>query len=214
MTTELFAAFLLGLVSAGHCLGMCGGIVLAAGLQAKTPFYSVLYNVGRVGSYLSLALVFGSVTALLPERVFPILKLFSAILLVLTALYLIGSTHLITKIEMIGKPVWALAQPMAKRMLPVKNPGTALLLGYFWGFIPCGLVYTALTYSLTQPTLNQTLLSMLSFGLGTFPAMISVSLLATATRKWLANHWIRRLLATLMIAMAGLIFYSAYSSWR
>ncbi|EAR10283.1 sulfite exporter TauE/SafE family protein [Reinekea blandensis] len=212
MLTEYSAAFLLGLVSAGHCLGMCGGIVLAAGLQAKSAAYSILYNIGRIGSYATLALIFGSLASMLPEQTFPAMKLISSLLLVLTALYLSGLSHLITRIEVIGKPIWALSQPVAKRLMPVRHPGTALLLGYFWGFIPCGLVYTALTFSLAQPTVGQSMISMLSFGLGTFPAMIGATLLATTLRAWLAKSAIRWLLAGMMIIMALIIFHDAVSS--
>lgn len=214
MMTELFAAFLLGLVSAGHCMGMCGGIVVAGGIQAQSAVYAALYNAGRLGSYLTLALVFGVMAGALPDKAFPFLKLLSAGLLILTALYLIGVNRWITRIEVVGLPIWKLSQPIARKLLPVSHPGSALLLGYFWGFIPCGLVYTALAFSLAQPTVGWTMLSMLCFGLGTFPAMMGVAMLASSLRRWLSRKWVKTGLAIMMIAMAFVIIMQVVNSLR
>lgn len=212
--TELLAAFLLGLVSAGHCLGMCGGLVVAAGIQAQSAIYAALYNVGRIGSYLTLAFVVGLLSSRLPESVFPVLKLLSAGLLLLTALYLVGLNRWITKIEIIGTPIWKISQPLAQRILPIRRPGSALLLGYFWGFIPCGLVYTALTFSLAQPGLGLTVLSMAAFGLGTFPAMMGAALLAASLRQFLAKTRVRAGLAVMMLGMATVIIVQVLTQLR
>lgn len=205
---DLLGAFLLGLVSSGHCLGMCGGLMVAAGMQSMRPIYAVSYNMGRLLAYLSLAAVGSVVVIPLPQAVLPLLKLLSTALLVLTALYLANLNGWITKIEALGTPLWRLTSPRARRLLPVSSATTALQLGYFWGFIPCGLVYTALAHSLLQADLIGSLVAMLAFGLGTLPMMISTALAANQMRKLLHYRALRLGLALTMLSLALVSFVS------
>lgn len=210
MTNDLVAAFLLGLISAGHCMGMCGGLMVAAGINSRTATVTVSYNLGRLASYVSLGLVFGSLSLLMPAQFLPVLKLLSATLLILAALYLLNANQWITAIEKVGLPLWKVTKPTAQRLLPVKNWYSALGLGYLWGFIPCGLVYTALAFSLAQPSAISTAGLMLAFGIGTFPAMMGMSLLANHLRKWLAMKPVKLILASTMVIFALTIMWGVF----
>jgi sulfite exporter TauE/SafE len=210
MINDLIAAFLLGLISAGHCMGMCGGLMVAAGIHSKTALVAMSYNVGRLLSYMTLGLVFGSITLLLPDQFLPLLKLLSASLLLLAALYLLNANQWITSVEKLGLPIWKLVKPSAQKLLPVKNGATAIGLGYLWGFIPCGLVYTALAFSLGQKSPLSTTMLMLAFGLGTFPAMMGMSLLANHLRKWLSLPSVKALLAATMVIFSLTIIWSVF----
>ncbi len=59
----LYAAFLLGLVSSLHCLGMCGPIALAlpvaGGGTGRKVLGRLLYNAGRISTYALLGLGMG-----------------------------------------------------------------------------------------------------------------------------------------------------------
>lgn len=183
-------------------MGMCGGLMMAAGIQAQRPFIGILYNLGRLGSYATLGAIFGTFSAWLPSQTLPFLQIISALLLILSAFYLFGLSSLIQRVEALGKPFWRLIQPHAKKILPIAKNRHALLLGFFWGFIPCGLVYTALTFSLSHQNTLLSVTSMLCFGLGTLPAMLGTTFLAQQIRPWLGRTSIKSILAMLMVAMA------------
>ncbi len=200
--TDYLAAFLLGIVSSGHCLGMCGGLMVAAGFNTSKPRIAVGYNFGRLLTYMLLGLSFGALSALLPTNFIPVLKVISASLLILTSLYLLGINHWVNKVEIIGLPIWKIAKKSANHLLPIKSFPASILLGLLWGLIPCGLVYTALAFSLSQSSALGSSFIMLSFGLGTYPAMIGASLLAIRLRPWLTHPTIRTLLAILLFLFA------------
>ncbi len=63
-----FTAFLIGFLSSGHCLGMCGGIVTIISLNFKNIqykyIYHLTYNFARIFSYCIMAVItniFGSI---------------------------------------------------------------------------------------------------------------------------------------------------------
>ena len=83
-------------------------------------------------------------------------------------------------------------EPFGRRFLPVDHPLKALALGIVWGWLPCGLVYSALALSLAVGDAARGALLMLAFGLGTLPMLFAMG---TAAR-WLGNvvrlAWVRR----------------------
>ena len=207
--TEYLSAFLLGLISAGHCLGMCGGLMLAAGFASRSTLLTLAYNAGRLTTYLLLGIVFGFSSSLLPAQTLPILKFLSALLLLLSALYFLGKSQLLTRFEQIGLPLWRVIQPHTQRLLPITSVGPAYCIGLAWGLIPCGLVYTALAFSLASGQLISTTLRMLCFGLGTLPMMLTVSIISTPVNSLLRQAACRYLVAALLAISAGVIFISA-----
>merc|ERR1711916_213024 len=81
-------------------------------------------------------------------------------------------------LENAGQRLWQFVKPMAKRLMPVKRFHTAIAFGAVWGWLPCGLVYSALALAVTQQTVSAAAGSMLAFGLGTVPALLATGLLA------------------------------------
>ena len=210
MLSSLVSAFIIGIVSAGHCFGMCGGLVVAAGFNSARQSYLWLYNVGRISTYVILGAIFGLSSAALPEAAIPILKSLSIGLLILTALYFMGITSAITSLEKVGLPVWRKVQPITRQLLPISSAKSALMLGLLWGFIPCGLVYTALAFAMSLSNPLNSMLAMLAFGLGTFPAMVSVGLAANVIRPILAKRSVRIGLGSVLLATALLLAYTTF----
>lgn len=206
---EIFTAFMIGVVSAGHCLGMCGGLMVAAGLNTSNSLYLYGYNSGRIITYLLLVLLVGSLAHQLPVKVVPWLQLLSGILVILTALYFLGINHWVAKFERVGEPLWRAAQPLSRKLLPVRSLKSSLILGMLWGLIPCGLIYTALVFSLSQPSLIHSLLAMLAFAIGTLPAMIGSALFANQLRSFLADARSKLIMASLLMAGGAFILYRA-----
>ena len=65
--------------------------------------------------------------------------------------------------------------------MPPKGLMQALGLGLVWGWLPCGLVYSALAWSLASGGAMQGGGIMLAFGLGTLPALIAMG----SASRWL-----------------------------
>lgn len=203
MTTLMYeaylAAFIIGLMGAGHCLGMCGGITAALSFaigdvpSRKKWLVLVGYNVGRVLSYICAGVIVG----LLGKQIMalgglPILRIFAGILLILMGFYIAGWWKLLTKLEHVGQRLWRYIKPLGDKVMPVRSLPQAILLGGVWGWLPCGLVYSALAYAIAQAGGIEGGLVMLAFGLGTLPAVLlsgaSASLLKAMLSKKIIQY--------------------------
>lgn len=206
MIEAVLAALTMGLMGAGHCLGMCGGLAAALSLggPAGQPVNRIKmllgYNLGRVTSYS----VIGALTALLLQGIdhlspVPVLRVLSGVLLVAMGLYLGDWWKLLTLLERLGSGLWRRVSPLGQRFLPPRNPQMAFLLGAVWGWLPCGLVYSMLAFAATQPSPASAALVMASFGLGTVPAVLAGGLASESVRRWVTLRWLRRLFAVMFI---------------
>lgn len=212
---SLTAAFLVGLLGGGHCVGMCGGIVGAVtmtlpGSKPKWPFL-LSYNLGRIGSYTLAGVVAGGIGAssFFLEQVLPIEKMLYALaslMLVLLGLYLAGIWRVLTRLEAVGGKLWQHIQPYSRRLLPARTIAQSLLLGTLWGWLPCGLVYSVLVAAIATANPLQGGLLMLAFGLGTLPTLLAMGMAAVRLKSLLQNLWFRRLsgLAIAGFGLAGL----------
>lgn len=210
---SLTAAFLVGLLGGGHCVGMCGGIVGAVSMtlpnrQPKFPFL-IGYNLGRISSYALAGMIAGAVGAssFFLDHILPIEKLLYAlasIMLVLLGLYLAGIWRVLTKLEHIGAKLWQRIQPYSQKLLPVQSLPQSFLLGSLWGWLPCGLVYSVLVAAIATASPFEGGLLMLAFGLGTLPTLLAMGMTAVRLKAFLQNLWFRRL-SGLIIAGFGVI---------
>ena len=146
----LLSAVAIGWLGGVHCLGMCGGIVSALALSApdtqRTPVL-MAYNLGRCLTYIMLGMLAGALggwgTQLLgvgPTLLYAIANL----LLIGMGLYLLGLPWLVRPLEQGGQHLWRHIEPVSRRLFPVYTVPRALAVGLLWGFLPCGLVYSAL----------------------------------------------------------------------
>ncbi len=212
----LTAAFLVGLLGGGHCVGMCGGIVSAVTIalptsKPKTGFL-LAYNAGRILSYSAAGLLAGAVGAssFFLEHVLPIEKLLyglASIMLVLLGLYLAGIWRGVTLLEVAGGTLWRRLQPYSKYFLPVRTLPQAFALGTLWGWLPCGLVYSVLVAAIATGSPWRGGLLMLAFGIGTLPALLAMGMAAVRLKVLLQNIWVRRVsgLAVIGFGLAGLL---------
>ncbi|HIP75579.1 MAG TPA: sulfite exporter TauE/SafE family protein, partial [Psychromonas hadalis] len=154
MFNDFLAAVLIGLLGAGHCLGMCGGIASAITFSGNdkesklSSFFSVcLYNLGRVSGYALAGAIFaGSIAAVMQLKggkdVLIYFRMFAAVLMLFLALYISRLWFGLLKLEKMGYYVWRFIKPLAQNFIPLKHPIYAFPLGFFWGWLPCGLVYS------------------------------------------------------------------------
>lgn len=216
-----FSAFLIGLLGAGHCLGMCGGIAaaLSFGISAAPPSRKLMilisYNIGRIISYAILGAVAGVLGYVLQPAFsdithLPVLRIFAGVMLILMGLYISGWWKLLTQLEKGGAWLWRYLQPFSQRLFPVQTLGTAFLVGAIWGWLPCGLVYSALAYSLAQGNVISSSMVMLAFGLGTMPALILGGLAGEKIKLLLRANALRWAMGLLIIAFGISTLFFAF----
>jgi sulfite exporter TauE/SafE len=184
---SFISAFIIGLAGGVHCIGMCGGIVgafsYAVPKNAAIFPYTIAYNLGRITSYIGAGAITGWAGYLFAHQInqgIVILQFVSGVFLFILGLYIAGWWQGLSKIEKFGSKFWKLIQPWSKKLLPFKHPLHALPYGMIWGWLPCGLVYSVLTWTLASGSALQGAVIMAGFGLGTFPIMI---LMATGFDK-------------------------------
>ena len=204
----LFTLFLLGFFGGGHCVGMCGGLSSAFALQLPPHINRfsliVLLNLGRISSYVLIGTLMGSLgqagMLLDDTRTVQLVLLAAAnMLLLLLGLYLAGVWGVAAKIEALGKPVWRRLNPLLNRLLPIQSVPACFGVGLLWGWLPCGLVYSASLYALGSGSAAQGGLYLLAFALGTLPNLLAMGLFAAQLKSVLQNRHVR-LLAGLLVA--------------
>lgn len=210
------SAFLLGLFSTIHCIGMCGGIIGALSLSLPVEIrnhkprlfiFVTTYNIGRLLSYTLAGLIAGAVgTGVLASTGFDqghaILRYIGVAMMVAIGIYLAGWLPQLAIIEKIGVPLWQKLEPIGRKLLPVASLPKALAYGLIWGWLPCGLVYFVLIWALTAGDALRGALIMLAFGLGTLPTLITAGFMTSWVTRFARNPTARVIVGLLIIAMA------------
>lgn len=219
----LVSAFLVGLLGSVHCLGMCGGIVGALTLGVKTDIrrsprsllpYLIFYNTGRIASYATAGALLGLVGAQWFTPVPSATARFVAAILsggfmVALGLYLAGWWPGFSLVERAGGKLWRYIEPLGRRLLPVDHPVKAGLLGLVWGWLPCGMVYAVLAWSLTAGSAAHGALLMVAFGIGTLPMLLAMGAAADRLVKFVRLRGVRQG-AGMLILLFGL--YTLYTA--
>ena len=200
--TLLTSAILMGLMGAGHCATMCGPITLAlVTRQPERPRQPLASHAGRIVMYALLGAIVAAFSAaatsyLRNEVLQTAWLLLPNVLLLLSALYLMGFRQAYAPVENVGQRVWR--QLDGARMWASSRGGVVgdLLRGALWGMLPCGMIYSALGLAvLTAHPLDGALV-MAAFGASTLPVLLALGMLsknavkrlqAPGTRRWLGG---------------------------
>ncbi|SDJ81427.1 sulfite exporter TauE/SafE family protein [Microbulbifer yueqingensis] len=198
----LAAALAIGFLGSSHCIGMCGGIAGALGVAVPDgqPAWGRLvgYSAGRLASYSLMGALVGAVGAVALPALGP-LRVFAGLMLIAMALYVAGWWRGLVWLERGGARLWRHVQPLSARLLPVRSTPQAVALGSLWGWLPCGLVYSALTFALAQGSALRAALAMLAFGLGTVPAVIASGAAAAQVRGLVQRSSVRVVFAAVIL---------------
>jgi sulfite exporter TauE/SafE len=213
-------AFFIGLLSALHCFGMCGGVVGALTMSLKPDTrkdtvallqYTMAYNAGRIISYSLAGIVVGlvgqTILTIIPEIGGMLLRPLFLVFVILLGFYIGGWLPKLALIERLGQPIWEKLQPIGVKYLPVKKIHHAFMFGLIWGWLPCGLVYYALVMAFSQNSLFDSALFMLFFGLGTLFPMLFAGVLAGKLAAIQRSTKLRKFnaIALIMIGVVGLL---------
>ena len=204
----LVLAFTLGLFGSLHCVGMCGPIVLLIPRQRQRKGFRYLqlgaYFIGKTLTYALMGLLFG----LVGEGVFIAeyqqeFSIFAGLLMILMGLF--SLLHL--RVKGLGNPLlkgFSLLKNALGKQLSKKTVTSSLSIGFLNGFLPCGLVYTALFGALAMGNWWGSMTYMTVFGVGTIPLMLLLILLGDflplALRRRL-NQWL-----PLVVILVGILF--------
>lgn len=192
----ILTALAAGFFGSPHCLGMCGGIVgaLSFALAQQTPRQRFLlqsvYHVGRLLSYSLLGLMVGllgqGLLSPLAGSKWP--YIFTSLMMIMFGLYLSGWWRGLDKLEVFGGKIWQAMLPLRKKFMPINSVARALIAGMLWGFLPCGLVYSALALALSSANPITAGSVMLAFGMGTLPMMLLAGTTAGALKQKLQQQ--------------------------
>lgn len=215
-TTSYLMAFIMGLFSSMHCIGMCGSIIGTLTLsldqkirtnKAKLFWFVLNYNVGRILSYTLAGTIGGFLAAFIIQPFgnylgYRALQLISALVIFCSGLYIAGWFPRFAYIEKIGVTLWKRVEPFGRKLIPVKTRVNALLFGMIWGWLPCGLVYTSLALAISTGDTVRSALTMLAFGFGTLPAVLGVGIIAQISINSLRRPYVKQIIGLLMILLA------------
>jgi sulfite exporter TauE/SafE len=212
-------AFLIGIAGGVHCIGMCGGIAGAFSFaipkgQSQLP-YICAYNLGRIISYTIAGAITGFVGGIATVNIqsgLPILQIISIIFLVLLALYIGDWYKGLSLLEKLGGKLWKKVVPLSKKLIPFKNPIYTIAYGMVWGWLPCGLVYSVLTWSLASESAMQGALVMFSFGLGTLPTLLAASLGASFLVPIFQHKMTRKIISIMLFGFSLILTFNLFLS--
>jgi len=207
----------MGFAGSGHCGAMCGGIAgsAAATSTGQRTVLGLSLNLGRLLTYTTAGLLFGGVASLVGDipalhEAFASVRGVAGVLLVAFGLALAVGLRSFSLLDRIGAPVWRLVRPYAQRLAGPSTPVRAIGFGALWGFLPCGLVYTALGLAAASGSAASGALTMLAFGAGTLPALLLIGSVASRLRGFIARPVVR---ATVGLAVALSGFVNIASAW-
>ena len=174
----LYAAFILGLLSSLHCIGMCGPIAMMLPVERNNPAKKVLqlltYHCGRIAAYATIGLLFGLIgkglfLAGMQQRL-SIIMGFAMIAIAIVPEKIFSKYNF-------SKPVFKILSEIRStigKRLKSKSFSSLFLIGLLNGFLPCGMVYAALFGAIAMENTGFGVLYMVLFGLGTVPLMSGV----------------------------------------
>ena len=203
----LFSAFLLGFLGSLHCVGMCGPIALALPKAAHgwgAAVGALLYNLGRILTYLLLGLIIGVFgRGLFLAGVQSWFSVLIGGLLILVALLSLNVESYIKRFPAVQVLQNWVSRSMAK-LLSREGLSTHFLIGALNGLLPCGLVFVAIAGAVLSDSWIQSALYMGGFGAGTLPLMLGTALAG----QFISLNWRQRLrrLSPILLGLFGLYF--------
>lgn len=176
----LLAAISLGFLGSFHCVGMCGPIALTIPVNRRSSLSVVLgslvYNSGRIITYAAMGLLFGLLGQGVAFAGWQ--NVLSIVLgsLILLLLFVPNISILPVKVGPVLRFLEIL-KAQIRKLFGIHTLRSLLFIGLLNGLLPCGLVYLGIAGSIATGDALKGALFMAAFGLGTFPAMIAVTLI-------------------------------------
>jgi uncharacterized protein len=211
--TLLTSAILMGLMGAGHCATMCGPITLAlVTRQPERPRQPLASHFGRICMYALLGAIIAALSAaatsyLRSELLQTAWLLLPNLLLLLSALYLMGFRQAYAPVENMGQQVWRRLDGARTWASARGGVGGDFLRGALWGMLPCGMIYSALGLAVLAAHPLEGALVMAAFGASTLPVLLALGMLSKSAVKRLQTTRTRRWLGAALLMLVAWNLY-------
>jgi len=203
----------------GHCIGMCGGIVLAystikiepASSKVSQSVAHLLYSFGRILTYSTLGAIFGYLGGVATFNNYSngVLLIIVGVVMILAGLSLMGKIKFLTIIEHSFSSS-SMYKNAFKQVLNSKSNLSFFILGMLNGLLPCGFVYFfAITAASTADPLYGAMV-MAIFGLSTVPAMFGLGFLTSLTSATSFRNMMMSLSTIAVILYGAYTIYNGY----
>jgi len=205
--------------SFGHCIGMCGGIVVAYSsskikdeyTKLRQVFAHLMYGFGRVSSYAILGAIFGFLGSVIAFTTIikGVLFLLTGFLLVLIGFSLLGKLKFLTKIEhSFSKSV--AYQKIFRKVLHSNSYFSFYFIGILNGFLPCGFVYVFAIAAANTFSALQGAFVMFIFGICTIPALFILGFFVGVFRQSKLRDIFMKIASILVIAFGIFTMYMGF----
>ncbi len=212
-SADLWTIFIVALLgSVGHCIGMCGGFVVAYSTAKidpeRTKFFQssahMLYSSGRIVSYMFIGAIFGYLGSAINFSLGAkgILFIVIGLLMVLIAFSLSGKIRFLTVIEhsIVQTPLF---KKLFQSVIRSKSLPSFFYMGVLNGLIPCGLVYFFATAAIASGSALMGAVVMAVFGLATVPALFILGMVSTMISQMTWRKHVMTV-AAVLIALYGI----------
>lgn len=202
------AGFVLGFLGSLHCIGMCGSIAFALPLKNASFAYRMMgafsYNLGRITTYSLFGLIFGLFgEGIKTASSQQFLSILIGSILILGVIVPAKWLNNLSPTSFVYRQIAFVKQQLGT-LLKSSSLHNLWLIGFLNGFLPCGLVYTAIGAAIAFGEIKNSVLFMVAFGLGTLPLMFLATQLASVVSVAIRNK-IRKFFPILIITI-GLLF--------
>lgn len=206
----MWSLWVTGFLGSLHCVGMCGGFVLALDRPGHVPWrrlaYQALFHLGKTTTYVVLGALVGTVGAAFVHAQWfsaaqAALSVLAGCLMVLAGLQIAGLLRELPLGRLFGPE-----SPYGRAVRAVVNlrgPIAPITMGMLTGFLPCPLVYAFLAFSLEQGSVLGAMGVMSVLGLASMPALLLVVLTGATFRPQLRARVIK--VAGLVVLVLGVI---------
>lgn len=201
-----------------HCAGMCGPFVLAFSLALpkneqplrKTLALIGLHNGGRILGFTALGALFGLIGSFVNLAAKTagfdgFAGILGGALMIVWAIDQARTGHGAARIERWSLMNVPLVRRWMKNLRTQRTATSSFLSGLLLAAHPCGLLFALLLTAASSGSWWHGGLTLLLFGIGTIPAMVSVALAGFYGRKRLTGRWASYATAFL-IGASGLLF--------
>jgi sulfite exporter TauE/SafE len=177
---DFLQPLIIGFLGSFHCMGMCGPIALSLPLKQNSwttrVISGILYNLGRVITYIFLGLIFGLLGFGIHIWGFQQwVSIGAGTIMILSIAFPVlfhGS-----KVTGIFDRLFSGFKSYFGRFFGLRTYMSIWIIGLMNGLLPCGLVYIALAGALVSTSPVDGAVYMMIFGLGTIPALLLLSLM-------------------------------------
>jgi uncharacterized protein len=199
---DILSLFFLGLTGTGHCIGMCGPLVVA--IPGRTQRFSahLFYHFGRTITYVSIGTLMGGLGVGIAGIASKIgsdpLLVFAKIQVVFS---LAASVFLfwfgLSRLGFIQEPSWMSAaspdktpgyQKVFRWAFVHKRISGIFLIGLMMGLLPCGLSFAAFARALAAQGPLQGGILLFAFALGTLPGLLLIGTGASGLFRTYRKH--------------------------